>query len=222
MKQLINQVFSSQIIKAVKVLWDFNQLNQDLSVADLILILGSSDLNVAIRGAQIYHLGLGKTIITSGGFGRLTSKFTKSEADRFKDILVENKVPKDIIFVEDKSTNTGENIRFSQNLILDKPIKANSIILVTKTYMEKRALATFQKQWLKTETKVQITSPKTSFETFLHSQDIQNFINIIVGDTQRLKLYPELGFMEKVDIPDYVWNAYNYLVGCGFDSQIVT
>jgi hypothetical protein len=45
---------------------------------------------------------------------------------------------------------------------------------------------------------------------------------MMVGDLQRIKLYPEKGFQVYQEIPDDVWEAYEELVAMGFDKQLVS
>jgi len=49
--------------------------------------------------------------------------------------------------IEDKSSNTGENILFVKDLINNKKIKVQKIIAVNKPYMERRTYAAFKKLW---------------------------------------------------------------------------
>jgi hypothetical protein len=46
-------------------------------------------------------------------------------------------------------------------------------------------------------------------------------INIMVGDVQRIKLYPAMGFQIPLEIPAGVWDAYEKLVAAGFDKHLV-
>jgi hypothetical protein len=43
----------------------------------------------------------------------------------------------------------------------------------------------------------------------------------MVGDLQRIKVYPEKGFQVYQEIPDSVWQAYERLVALGFDKQLI-
>jgi hypothetical protein len=42
----------------------------------------------------------------------------------------------------------------------------------------------------------------------------------MVGDLQRIKIYPEKGFQIAQEIPDDVWQAYEQLVAMGFDRHL--
>jgi len=47
-------------------------------------------------------------------------------------------------------------------------------------------------------------------------------ISIMVGDLQRIRLYPAKGFQIHQDIPDEVWQAFEALVAAGYDRHLVT
>lgn len=205
-----------------KTLWDYNNLHQTIKKADVIITLGSHDTRVAERGSELFLQKFAPIIVFSGGFGRLTANnWTKSEAEIFTDIAIKMGVPNKDILIENKSTNTGENLRFSMNILKEKGISPRSVILVHKPYMERRQYATWKKLFPKT--KAYITSPQISYENYSSETGItkKNTINIVVGDTQRIKLYPQKGFMIYQNIPDEIWNSYKELVNRGFTEQLV-
>jgi hypothetical protein len=86
--------------------------------------------------------------------------------------------------------------------------------------MERRTYATFQKQWPgKT---VYVNSPQISFEKYPTSEaPLEQVINVMVGDLQRIRVYAKKGFQIHQDIPDEVWNAYERLVALGFNKQLL-
>jgi hypothetical protein len=47
-------------------------------------------------------------------------------------------------------------------------------------------------------------------------------INLMVGDLQRIRIYPEKGFQIPQEIPDEVWAAYEKLVAWGFDKHLAS
>ena len=49
--------------------------------------------------------------------------------------------------MENKATNTGENIANSRALLAANGITPASLIVVQKPFMERRSYATFMKQW---------------------------------------------------------------------------
>ncbi|HXD76963.1 MAG TPA: YdcF family protein [Puia sp.] len=208
------------LIEARK-LWDYHHLYHIPAPSDCILVLGSLDLRVANRGAELYLQGLAPFIIFSGGLGNITKGMWKdAEAELFARIALDMGVPSEAIFIENKSTNTGENILFTQRLLEDKGLHPRRFLLVQKPYMERRSYATFKKHWPDKE--LLVTSPQIPFDSYPTSDmPMEQVINLMVGDLQRIRIYPGKGFQIPQDIPDEVWEAYEKLVGWGFTSYLV-
>lgn len=206
-------------------IWHYHHLNHKLENADAILVLCSHDTVVAERGAEIFLEGFAPLLIFSGGLGSVTKEmWTEPEAERFAKIAVETGVPEDKILIENKSANTGENVLFTKQLLEEKGINPQKFILVQKPYMERRTYATFKKNW--GEKDILVTSPQLSFDEYLNkyagkelSEDY--VISIMVGDLQRIKIYPEKGFQIYQDIPVDVWNAFEELVKAGYDKHLI-
>lgn len=211
----------AEINSLAKTIWNYHVLNQALKKADCILALGSNDLRVAERAAQLFLDGWAPLLIFSGGAGRLTEgMWGKSEAEMFADIAIKMGIPSSAILVESKSTNTGENVQFTKKLLAGKGINPESFILVQKPYMERRTYATFKKVW--PEKEFIVTSPQILFEKYpneLLSREL--IINIMVGDLQRIKEYPARGFQIPQPIPPEVWRAFEKLVAAGYTHHLI-
>jgi uncharacterized SAM-binding protein YcdF (DUF218 family) len=143
----------------------------------------------------------------SGGLGNLTQNiWTEPEAEKFAAVAVLRGVPEDVLLIENRSTNTGENILFTQQLLKEKGLVLNDFILVQKPYMERRSYATFKKHW--PEKNLLVTSPQISFEDYpTDIITIEKVINIMTGDLQRIKIYPAKGFQIYQPIPTNIWDA---------------
>lgn len=214
-------MINNRVLKLAQVLWDYHHMNHVLQQADCILALGSHDLRVADRAADLYIQGWAPLLIVSGGLGRLTLEVWKeSEADQFAKIAIDKGVPKEAILVENRSTNTGENILFTQKLLKERNLNPQTFIVVQKPYMERRSYATFKKHWPAKE--LFVTSPQISFEAYPTEEiPLEKVINIMVGDMQRIKLYAAKGFQVEQEIPDNVWQAFEELVALGFNEHLI-
>lgn len=212
---------NSEIIKNAKIVWDFLQTGDKIGKADCIFTMGSNDLRVAERSAELYHLGCADLLIFSGGLGRFTkSNWDQSEAEKFAEIAVEKGVPEEQIIKEGNSTNSGENVVFTKRLTESLGLRLNSFILVQKPYMEKRTLATFLKHW--PDKQVSVTSPQIEFDEYPNQYINQEMlINTMVGDFQRLMVYPELGYQIELPITEEALNAYQFLVDHHYTNQMV-
>lgn len=214
-------MITKQTMDLARKLWDYHQMNHTLERSDCILVLGSHDLRVAERAADIYLQGWAPLLIFSGGLGNFTRQIWKeSEADQFARIAIENGVPKENVLIENKSTNTGENILFTQQLLKENKLEPQSFIVVQKPYMERRSYATFKKHW--PEKRLLVTSPQISFDQYPTAEiTLEKVINIMVGDLQRIQLYPEKGFQIYQEIPADVWQAFEQLIELGFNKHLV-
>lgn len=205
-------------------LWHYHQMKHRLKKADVILVLCSHDKRVAETGAQLFLDGWAPLLIFAGGLGSVTrAMWTEPEADQFAKIAIGMGVPRESILIENRSTNTGENIRFTRQLLAEKQIDPGRFILVQKPYMERRSFATFAKLW--PEKECVVTSPQVSFDEYLAGYSNQEFskddvISIMVGDLQRIRLYAEKGFQIHQDIPPDVWSAFEELVSAGYRQRL--
>ena len=50
---------------------------------------------------------------------------------------------------------------------------------------------------------------------------MDDVVSIMVGDLQRIKLYPGRGFQIEQEIPDEVWAAFEVLVRAGYDKYLI-
>jgi uncharacterized SAM-binding protein YcdF (DUF218 family) len=214
-----------QTFALAEKLWDYHLMKHQVAKADAILVLCSHDERVAERAAQLFLEGWAPLIIFSGGHGAITrSLWSEPEAERFARIAISLGVPRENILVEARSTNTGENIAFTKRLLAGKGLDPQSFIIVQKPYMERRSYATFRKLW--PEKDLIVTSPQVSFQNYLaeytnRSLSAADVVSIMVGDLQRIKLYPARGYQIEQEIPDEVWGAFERLVRAGYDKYLI-
>jgi uncharacterized SAM-binding protein YcdF (DUF218 family) len=214
-------MITKEVLIDARKLWDYHHMGHTPENTDCILVLGSHDLRVAERGAELYLQGWSPILIFSGGLGNVTRDIWKDpEADLFARIALDKGVPAEAIFIENRSTNTGENILFTQTLLQEKGLDPQRFLLVQKPYMERRSYATFKRHW--PEKTLIVTSPQLSFEDYPTPEiPLEKVINIMVGDLQRIRIYPDKGFQIAQEIPDEVWEAYERLVKAGFTRHLV-
>jgi uncharacterized SAM-binding protein YcdF (DUF218 family) len=213
---------SPEVMALAQQLWDYHHLHHQLEKAECIFVLGSHDTRVADRGAELWLQGWAPVLIFSGGLGNVTKGiWTETEADKFAAIAVGRGVPREAILVENKSTNTGENILFTQQLLQSNGLDPHTFIVVQKPYMERRSYATFAKQW--PGKKMIVTSPQISLTNYANEEiPIERVINIMVGDLQRIRVYAEKGFQVYQEIPNFIWNAFEQLVALGFNKHLIS
>ena len=211
----------SDILKNAKLIYDFHSLTKTIEKCDFILATGSHDLRPALKASQLYLEGKSSLIVCSGGFGKITKDIWKTtEADKYFNICIEQGVPEQNIIVENKSTNSGENFLFSKELLKRRKISVKKGIIVSKTYLSRRQLATGQKQWSEIEWYTE--PPRIIFEEYSTDKNaLENMINLMVGDLQRLVVYYDMGYQTYVEIPDVIREAYTYLVDRGYTRELL-
>jgi uncharacterized SAM-binding protein YcdF (DUF218 family) len=220
-----NPVIDGRARALAQVLWDYHHLGHTLSPSDAIMVLCSHDTRVAERGAELFLQGMAPSLIFSGGLGSITRQLlTTPEAEVFAAIAERAGVPRDRMLVENRSTNTGENVSFTKQLLAERGLDPHRFILVQKPYMERRTFATFKKVW--PEPEILVTSPQVTMEEYLRAYSHDSLtpaevVSIMVGDLQRIRVYAERGFQVHQEIPDEVWLAYQELVARGYDSRLV-
>ena len=215
--------------EAAKKIWDYMLLHQRLGKADIILALGCSDEYVAERAAYLCLDGYGRFLLISGGAGPknnllATAWEEETEAEHFAKIILSRGIPEGKILIEKRSTNTGENIAYSHELLKSKDITARSLIVVCKQHMERRVFATFKKQWPNPKARIQVTSHPLTYDDYVKNHVIipeKRMIDSIVGGLQRIREYPKLDYQIEQEIPDDVWQAYEFLVTEGYDSKLI-
>jgi len=218
-------MMDARIKKLAERIWQYHRLNHSLVHSDAILVLCSHDEMVARRGAELYLGGWAPLLIFAGGLGVITKHmWSEPEADRFAQIAIEMGVPDQNILRERRSTNTGENVSLTRELLAEKKLDPHSFIVVQKPYMERRSYATFRKVW--PEKKVIVTSPQVSFAEYLNdyaNKDLtpDDVVSIMTGDLQRIREYPKSGYQIEQEIPDEIWNAFEELVADGYNRHLI-
>lgn len=212
-------------LQPLQILWDYLSLHQEPEKADVILGFGCYDDNVARRAAELYLQGYAPKILFTGGLGRnTTGLFTETEAEKFLKVAVAMGVPEEDILLENKSTNTKENICFTRALLEEKGIPHGRILGVHKPYMERRIHAAMGVYWRSqafSVTSFRQTLAEALEESQRQGMELHSTISTIVGDFQRIEVYAKLGYQLPQFIPQEAWEAYHTLVAMGYDTQLV-
>lgn len=209
----------------LKELWDCLYLEHPLEHADAIVGFGSHDQTTALRAARLYLEGWAPVILFTGYLGKGTlGVFPKPEAELFCDLAVREGVPRSAILVENKATNTGENIQFGKKLFAENGMLPQKMIAVHKPYMTRRVWASLRKQWPEVEVVVAPADP--SLENYLQSMrrenvDEEEIINSLVGDFQRMDAFAGKGFQIPQEIPEKAWASFHELVRQGYGKYVV-
>ena len=186
---------------------------------------GNFNTDIARRAAQLYLQGYAPKILFTGGLGRNTEGLLpEPEAVRFAKAAMECGVPEADIILEDKSTNTKENILFTREKLEELGLAHGHILGVHQPFMERRIAAAMGVYW--PEQSFTVTCPQVTIPEYLARAKDQGIsenasISVIVGDFQRIELYARLGYQLPQQIPQEAWDAYHKLVSMGYDKHLV-
>lgn len=211
--------------KHLLVLWNYMRLNQKVEQADCIVGFGCYNEDIPLRCAQLYHAGFAPKILFTGGLGRNTAElWTRSEAERFAAIAAAAGVPEEDIIIENRSTNSAENILFTREKFRELGMVVERILAVHKPFMERRLMAAMGVYW--PDMDVVYTSPQVDLDTYIRNSVAcgmteKGVIDVLVGDFQRMDVYARKGFQIPQEIPAEAWDAFHALVAMGHDGELV-
>jgi uncharacterized SAM-binding protein YcdF (DUF218 family) len=183
--------------------------------ADIIVGFGHFDMNIPRQCGALYKKGLAGKILFTGGRGAGTADLEGTEGAAFRKELmrVYPDIPEDAVIVEDDSTNTGENVRFSEALLkardpffcFSNGIK--SAIAVANPYRQRRVFLTLKKLYHYVE--VVNLPPEASLqgEMLSYAGKGQDYIRLLTDEVGRLIRYPLLGYISYEPVPLIVKRA---------------
>ncbi|MFI9774617.1 YdcF family protein [Streptomyces sp. NPDC051956] len=215
-------MISTQAWADTRRLWDYHQMGHTVRPCSVAIGLGSHDLGVADTAVALYKHGMAPLLVFTGATSPTTrERMPRGEAIHYRERALELGVPSSAVLVEPRARNTGENIRFSRDLLEEAGIEVSSVLLISKPYEERRAYATARRLWPEVEI-VSASTPMTLDEYVDSIQDARLVIDMLVGALQRLLIYPDQGFMIRQPVPDDVLEAYQRLCREGFTSRLLT
>ncbi|MGW2129004.1 YdcF family protein [Streptomyces sp. OM5714] len=215
-------MISTQNWADTRRLWEYHQMGHTPRPCSVAIGLGSHDLGVADTAAELYERGMAPLIVFTGATSPTTrERMPRGEAVHYRERALELGVPSSAVLVEPRARNTGENIRFSRELLEEAGVGVSSVLLISKPYEERRAYATARKLWPEVEI-VSASSPMTLNEYVDSIGDARTVIDMLVGALQRLLVYPEQGFLISQSVPADVIEAYERLCQAGYTSRLLT
>lgn len=205
----------------VETLWNYHDMQHELHPCDVGVGLGSHDLGVAVIAVRLFHRGIFPRIVFTGANAQTTvERFPKGEAVHYGEYATEKGVPPESVLIEPAAKNTSENITFTRDLLISNGIQAQSLVLMSRPYQQRRAYATCKKVW--PEVEVLCASLPLPLDDYVASiGDARKVIDMLVGDTQRIEEYAKSGFAIPQEIPADVRAAFGRLVAAGYTSRLI-
>lgn len=212
---------SDDVLRDATLIWNYHQMHHSLRHCSAAIALGSHDLGVATFTTDLFRRGLFPLVVFTGANSPTTrGKFPRGEAVHYREHAMGLGVPDAAIMVEPHATNTGQNIVLSRDALARAGVDVESVLIVSKPYMERRAYATCRKEWPRVAT-VCASEPQSMQDYIDHIGDARLVVDMLVGDLQRVIEYPQLGYAIAQDVPADVMRAYDCLLDRGFDSRLL-
>ncbi len=204
--------------EACKV-FDYLYMRDDKQRADAILGFGHFDMKIPRTCGKLYEEGYAPKVIFTGGVGAGTADLKKKEAQVFRDELYAHfpDIPEEDILIEDRSTNTGQNIYFLKEMAFHKWPEHNfskgisSVMLVCNAARQRRTWLTWRK--ILPEVHAINCPPETTYdqEKELFRSKGRALESLLLGEMERILDYPDKDFIVEEKIPEDVYNAYQML-----------
>jgi uncharacterized SAM-binding protein YcdF (DUF218 family) len=201
-----------------RILWDWQSAHEEPGPADAALGLGSYDVRVADRCVELFRAGRVRLVCFTGASGNFTEgRFPLGEAHAFADRARALGLPEDALIIEPAARNTAENIRLARPLLEARGVR--SIILVAKPNMLARGRATLSVHW--PEVQAGFAAARVPFARELApGRTVRDLIEELVGDAERLRVYPDRGWQTRVPIPSDVAAAVRELIRRGYGGHL--
>ncbi len=184
----------------IDIISDYLIDRQPLSRADAIFVFGHYLPDLPKSAAELYHSGMAPVILVSGYWHDRVPSGYASEADFIAQSLIKMGVPESSVIVEDRASNTLENVKFGMTKLAAKERSINSLIIVAVPWHMRRARATMIKHYPELVIGTATFDPKNVTLT-------PQIIARLVGEIDRLVEYHEKGDIFCPEMPNKVRQA---------------
>lgn len=208
----------TETLRQAQVLWDYLSAGRGHAQCELLIVCGSYDLRVCDYACELLNQGVAGHIVFSGNTGNWTRHlWERPEAEIFAERAVALGVSPDQFTLEARASNFAENIAFTRQLFAH----VRSATFLTKPNSIRRVKLTLPIRW--PALTAWVDAPDYGFpDAIANAVGVFGVIAEMVGDIQRIKLYPQAGFQVAADLPEAVEQAWQYLVAQGFDHHSIS
>jgi uncharacterized SAM-binding protein YcdF (DUF218 family) len=209
----------SPVLSAAREVFAYLSATEPLPAepVDAIIGFGMFDLRLPVFCGKIQAQGHAPRIIFTGGIGAGTGDLGQPEADAWRDALFHAypDFPHDHLIVENRSTNTAENIAYTAALLeRDHPTLVfgrglQTALVVASPSRMRRVKLTLQH--LQPALRVIRCLPRTtSFdrEHALYTAQGQDYLAHLAGELDRIVSYPARGWIAAEPLPDAIAAAH--------------
>ncbi len=140
-------MITPEVLLLAQQLWDYHHMNHELAKSDCILALGSHDLRVADRAAELYLEGWAPLVIMSGGLGNFTQDMLDGTRSRpvCRDSDTKRAYRLRLFLWKTSPPIPGRIFYLHSSYYMKKSLTRKKLHRCTKTLYGKKVLCYFQK-----------------------------------------------------------------------------
>jgi uncharacterized SAM-binding protein YcdF (DUF218 family) len=209
---------------------------------DLAILAGNSLPYLADMLIQLYQKKSVSAVMLTGGTGHATEHLRRnfhrlgynisgqSETELYLSYFKERyRLPAELFLSESRSTNSGENARFSLEIIKAARLAPKRVLLLQDPLLQRRLKATFEKEWQELSVAFTNVVPRIPLVKRIEEDVVfedqrfnglwskEYFISLALGEIRRLRNdrfgYGPLGtgYIDAVQLPEVIEAAYEQL-----------
>jgi len=176
---------------------------------DAVMGFGMFDLSLPRFCGELYSRGQVQRIIFTGGIGAGTGDLGGREADVWQQTLVQAHptIPAADLVLENQSTNTGENVSFTADLIartrpdLAFGVGIHRVIIVASPTRLRRTWLTLRRQHPGLGVTRRLPSTTMARDAALYASQGLDYHRHLLGELDRLVAYPARGWIVDEPLP---------------------
>lgn len=143
--KILNKELLPEDVEVLNSVYDYLAEEDVPEKSDLIFVFGAKTPFRIEKAIELYKQEISQTIVVSGRGPYYGEGSAPTEAEVYAQMAMDKGVPEKAIIIEDKSITVPDNVRSSLNILDEKGISYNSIVLVNSPYTQRRGWAHFKK-----------------------------------------------------------------------------
>lgn len=176
---------------------------------DAVIGFGVFDLRLPRLCGDLYAQGLARRIIFTGGVGAGTGDLGGPEADVWQQALTEShpQIPAEDVIVENRSTNTAENITFTAELLRQSHPRLafgtgiTNVLAVSSPSRLRRVRLTLAKLQPRLDVVGCLPPFTLEREQALYQQQGLDYLSHLAGEVDRIVVYGQRGWIAQEAVP---------------------
>ncbi|WP_454752954.1 YdcF family protein [Cupriavidus necator] len=177
---------------------DYISPETDICGCQFALMFGSRHAQGELSEAALalFHAGCYETLVITGG---TTRGHRISEASEIADRLISSGLSRARIVLEEESSNTGENVRNTRNMMDHRGL--HELLLIGKIYAKRRYVMTIKKQWPEIE-RVSCATVNYFGVDRVQWWKSSSLRSRILEERRKIKDYLKKGYLSEVEVID--------------------